>query len=192
MNLIPVLLFAFASGITPGPNNTLLLHSGARYGYQRSLPHIIGITLGMVPLFAFVGFFLSEIQNHFPKAQTVLFAVCGAYIIYLSIKIASARMPSQNSQQHGEPWSAVKAAGFQWFNPKVWMMAISVYGSGMGGGDGCLRIFTIIAIFALVCFPTMSIWTLFGTQLKSILRNPVGFRILHLSLGLLLATSWIF
>lgn len=191
-SITPIFLFALASGITPGPNNTLLLHSGAHHGYRKSLPHLLGITLGMIPLFYLVGTFLSQIQLRFPHVQSILFAISGAYILFLSIKIASAPQPGEGSNRNQSPWSISHAAAFQWLNPKVWMMAVSVFGSGMGGGSGLLRTTVVTAIFALVCFPTMSIWTLFGTKLKSILRNPVGFRVFHISLAIILSASFLF
>ena len=42
--------FAFISSITPGPNNILLMSSGALFGWQRSLPHLGGILLGFAIL----------------------------------------------------------------------------------------------------------------------------------------------
>jgi len=37
--LFALITFAFASSITPGPNNLMLMASGANYGFRRTLPH---------------------------------------------------------------------------------------------------------------------------------------------------------
>ena len=43
--IIPLVAFAFVSSITPGPNNLMLLASAANYGFKRSLPQKLGISL---------------------------------------------------------------------------------------------------------------------------------------------------
>ena len=54
--LLPALLgFAFVSSITPGPNNLMLLASGANFGLRRSVPHILGIGLGHSFMIVVVG-----------------------------------------------------------------------------------------------------------------------------------------
>ena len=44
--LTALLAFAFVSSITPGPNNIMLLASGANFGLRRTVPHMLGIALG--------------------------------------------------------------------------------------------------------------------------------------------------
>ena len=39
-------LFAFVSTFTPGPNNIMLMTSGANVGFARTIPHMLGIALG--------------------------------------------------------------------------------------------------------------------------------------------------
>jgi threonine/homoserine/homoserine lactone efflux protein len=42
----PLALFALVGSITPGPNNILLMRSGASFGLRRTVGHILGIQLG--------------------------------------------------------------------------------------------------------------------------------------------------
>ena len=44
------MLFALVTTITPGPNNTMLLASGVNFGFRRTLPHLFGISAGVVLL----------------------------------------------------------------------------------------------------------------------------------------------
>ena len=46
--ILPLAMFAFVSSVTPGPNNVMLTASGATFGYRRSVPHMLGICLGVV------------------------------------------------------------------------------------------------------------------------------------------------
>ena len=44
--LLGLMLFAFVTSITPGPNNLMLLASGVNFGFRRTLPHMFGIGIG--------------------------------------------------------------------------------------------------------------------------------------------------
>ena len=39
-------IYTLVMSITPGPNNIMLLASGARFGFRRTLPHLLGVTAG--------------------------------------------------------------------------------------------------------------------------------------------------
>ena len=40
--------FYFTMFFTPGPNNAMLTASGMKFGFVRTLPHLIGIPLGHI------------------------------------------------------------------------------------------------------------------------------------------------
>ena len=42
----PLLLFAAAMCLTPGPNVVMVTASAVNFGFRRAVPHILGITLG--------------------------------------------------------------------------------------------------------------------------------------------------
>lgn len=117
-------LFAFVSSITPGPNNTMLLASGVNFGFRRSMPHALGISIGFMLLVICVGLGLGEVFKLFPWAYTLLRYVGAAYLLYLAWKIANAGGMSDNPDEHGKPMTFLGAAAFQWVNPKAWIMAL--------------------------------------------------------------------
>jgi threonine/homoserine/homoserine lactone efflux protein len=47
--------FAFVTTVTPGPNNLMLLASGANFGFKKTLPHMVGIVVGLSALTLVVG-----------------------------------------------------------------------------------------------------------------------------------------
>ncbi len=53
--LWPLVMFAFVSTVTPGPNNIMLMTSGANVGFVRTLPHMLGIVLGFSLMLLLVG-----------------------------------------------------------------------------------------------------------------------------------------
>ena len=53
--LIPIVSFALAASVTPGPNTIMVTASGANYGFARTNPHILGVTFGFPVMIVAVG-----------------------------------------------------------------------------------------------------------------------------------------
>ena len=121
---LALLAFAFVSSITPGPNNFMLLTSGANFGFRRTIPHMFGIAVGFGTLLLAVGFGLGALLEQFPTLHLVLKIAGGSYLLFLAWKIAGSRSLA-NDETVARPISLLQAAAFQWVNPKAWMMALS-------------------------------------------------------------------
>lgn len=194
MNLSPDLLLAFAlfalvTSVTPGPNNTMLLASGVNFGFNRSIPHVLGISCGLFILVLAVGMGLGAVFEAFPALYGVLRYVGAAYLLYLAWKIARSGPVSEEEQGQGKPLGYWSAAAFQWVNPKAWIMAmgaISTYTPQQGYFSNVL---VIAAVFALINAPTVSLWAACGSLLRNVLRSPRGLRLFNVSMALLLVIS---
>jgi len=116
--------FALVSSITPGPNNVMVMASGANFGLRRTVPHILGIACGFVVMLLLVGLGLARLFEMFPVIRLVLTVVSALYLLWLAWKIAHAA-PFGSDSARGRPFSFLQAALFQWVNPKAWMMALS-------------------------------------------------------------------
>jgi threonine/homoserine/homoserine lactone efflux protein len=180
-------LFAFVSSSTPGPNNLMLMASGANFGFIRSIPHMLGISIGfMVMLFA-VGAGLVQIFDRFRVIYDVLKIASVIYMLWLAWKIANAATITKNAQA-GAPMTFLQAATFQWVNPKAWAMAltaITVYvgvASLLWLGVGAL-------IFAVVNLPSASMWTFAGQQMQRFLTNPRRLHAYNWTMAALLIAS---
>lgn len=84
--LIALCSFALVSTVTPGPNNMMLLASGAQYGYARTLPHMLGIVVGVAGLMICTLMGVGALFTVFPFLYTVLKALGIAYLLWLSYK----------------------------------------------------------------------------------------------------------
>ncbi len=122
--LVAFVLFAFVSSITPGPNNTMLLSSGVNFGFNRTVPHMLGISCGFAVMVLAVGLGLGAVFKAYPLLYTVLRYAGAAYLLYLAYKIATSGPVRDTGGQEGRPMSFLAAAAFQWVNPKAWVMAI--------------------------------------------------------------------
>jgi len=198
-DLLPALVaFAFVSSITPGPNNLMLMSSGANFGFQRTIPHMLGVGLGFVFMLLMVGVGLIQLFDLYPQSYSVLKVFSVVYLIYLAYKIATSAAPATghdktdnedtNINQQGTPMNFLQAASFQWVNPKAWTMAltaISVYSPSRN-----LESIVIVAIvFGLINLPSVSLWTVLGQQLRRMLTSATKLRMFNMTMAMLLLAS---
>jgi threonine/homoserine/homoserine lactone efflux protein len=127
--------FAFVAGVTPGPNNLMLMTSGVKYGLRPTLPHMAGVVLGFGLMIAVVGLGLDILFQRFPQILPILRIAGSIYMIWLALKIALAK-PIDEVEAGGRPIGFLAAAGFQWVNPKAWVMALSALAAYAGVVDG--------------------------------------------------------
>lgn len=188
--LLPVAIFGFASGITPGPNNFMLLASGVNFGFRRTLPHMAGIVAGGISLFLAVGLGLGAIIQTFPELHFVLKIAGSAYLLYLAWKIANSRsMKSSNKGDATKPLTFAQAALFQWINPKAWVMALTVFALYANPMFPFGSVLFITAVLSAMTLPCISTWAGFGVALRGYLDDPVRLKWFNIAMGLLLAAS---
>ena len=184
-------LFAFVSSITPGPNNLMLMASGANFGLRRSLPHMSGVALGFILMLILVGVGLVQIFDAYPVSYTILKIVSVGYLLFLAWKIARASAPGeteQGAEPTGRPITFLQAAAFQWVNPKAWAMALTAT-SVYAPDPSILGILTVAGIFALINYPCVGSWTLLGQQMRRILTNARRLRAFNWTMAALLVAS---
>jgi threonine/homoserine/homoserine lactone efflux protein len=181
-------LYAFVATITPGPNNMMVLASGVKFGFMRTLPHMFGITIGFSVMLLLVGFGLGQVFERYPVVYTLLRYGGGAYMLYLAWKIATAGPPEEGGKA-ARPLNFVEAAAFQWVNPKAWIMGVTAM-AAYTAADQYLRSVALVSlVFAIICLPSVSVWTLFGAALKRWLADPRHLKIFNIGMGLALALS---
>lgn len=183
--LFALSLFSIISSITPGPNNIMVLSSGVNFGLRRSMPHILGISLGFFVLCMACGMGLGSLLLQFPSLHTTLKMLAAMYLLYLAYKIASSRSLS-HAAESSQPFSLMQAAMFQWVNPKGWMMAISAMILYTIPEQPFYSTLWVSIIFGLLCFPCILIWCLFGTLLRQFLSDPQRLKYFNICMGLLL------
>ncbi|MGL4439316.1 MAG: LysE family translocator [Bosea sp. (in: a-proteobacteria)] len=188
--LMALVVFAFVSSITPGPNNMMLLASGVNFGFRRSVPHMLGIGIGFMVLLLCVGLGLGQVLERFPVIYTTLKYVGAAYMLWLAWKIArSGPMSDQPSQNAGSPMTFVGAAAFQWVNPKAWVMAVSAMATYTTPSQYLFSVILVTLIFGAVNIPSVSTWTVFGVGLRRFLADPKLCRIFNIAMALALVAS---
>ena len=187
-DVLPALaLFAFVSSATPGPNNLMLMASGANYGFRRTIPHMLGISTGFLVLMLLTGVGLVRVFEIYPAIYTALTVLSIAYLLYLAWKIANAA-PVKERQATGQPMTFLQAAAFQWVNPKAWAMALTGITVYVADG-GAMMLFAAAVLFASVNLPSVTIWTVLGQQMARFLTNPSRLRMFNWTMAALLIAS---
>lgn len=189
--LLALLVYAFVSSITPGPNNFMLLASGVNFGFVRTIPHMVGIGIGFVSLLVGVGFGLGAVLSAFPALHLALKIVGGTYLLYLAWKIAMSRKLGSDREERDRPMTLLQAAAFQWINPKAWVMAVTAMAIYTNPNAPFISVFFIAVVFGLVNFPSVSCWAGFGVALRGFLSDPVRLKWFNIAMGVMLAaTLW--
>ncbi len=189
--LFALLVYAFVTSITPGPNNLMLLASGVNFGFARSVPHMLGIGIGFVVLLLAVGLGLGAVLTAFPVLHTALKVAGAAYLLYLAWKIAMARSMDSKGRQDARPLTFLDAAAFQWVNPKAWVMAITAMAVYSNPDRPLWSMLVVAMAFGIVNLPCVSVWAGFGTGLRGFLSDPMRLKWFNIAMGLLLAaTLW--
>ncbi|QPM91160.1 LysE family translocator [Pseudooceanicola algae] len=183
-----IFAFCFVSTVTPGPNNLMVMASGANYGYRRTLPHMLGVAVGFSLMVLLVGLGLMQLFDRFAMLRDILTVACVIYLLYLAWKVAHATPPQGGAEDGARPMGFFQAAAFQWVNPKAWTMALSAI--TLFAPERNLLGVTLIALcFGLVCMPALSLWTLLGQQVQRWLGNPARLRIFNWTMAVLLVAS---
>ena len=168
--LIALISYYFVMYITPGPNNAMVLTSGLKFGFIKSIPHISGITIGHVLQLILVCFGLGKIFIIFPFLQNILKILCAIYLLYLGYKIVGSF--SKIKEDRSRPLKFHEAALFQIVNPKAWTIS-SMAASGFlpKEGDLIVSIIFISSIALIVCPISISPWAAFGSAIKNLVKN---------------------
>jgi len=180
--------FAVVSSITPGPNNLMLMSSGANYGFKSTIPHMLGVGLGFTFMIALVGLGIMQLFDAFPITYSILKIASLIYLVYLAIKIATAGPANTETSRQSRPMTFMQAAAFQWVNPKAWTMAltaISVYAPS----HSLIAVLTVALVFGALNIPCITSWILLGQKIQVFLTNPIRLRVFNIIMALMLLGS---
>ena len=169
-SIFALITFYFVMYITPGPNNAMVLTSGLKFGFLKSIPHMTGITIGHVTQLILVCLGLGKIFQVFPEIQNILKILCAIYLLYLSYKIIGSFSKIKNDESR--PLRFYEAALFQIVNPKAWTIS-SMAASGFLSENGSLflSIIFIASVALIICPLSISPWAAFGSGIKNLVKN---------------------
>jgi threonine/homoserine/homoserine lactone efflux protein len=173
---------------TPGPNNLMLMASSAKFGFGRTIPHGLGVSIGFALMVVVVGLGLGEVFRVLPWLEPVLKVLAAVNLLWLAWTLLGLRIKDEGARER--PLTFLQAAGFQWINPKAWALAVSFVAMVVGAGPGR---FVGIAVVGLACLVIGALssptWMLFGDRLESLLKRSGGERFLGVVMAVLVVAS---
>ena len=183
--------FYFTMFFTPGPNNAMLTASGMKFGFVKTIPHLIGISLGHVLQIGLTCFGLANLFLIYPEVQLYMKILCFLYLLYLGWKMIGSFNLIQ--KKTGRPLKLYEASLFQFINPKAWSIAFAVASGFFPAEENILiGIFFVTITAAIICFPTISLWALFGSGLRKFVNNEKMKTIIEYLLAVLLVLTGLF
>lgn len=186
--LLAIAAFGVVSSITPGPNNLMLMTSGANFGFKRTLSHWLGVDIGFAVMIVLVGLGVMQLFDLYPASYTILKWVSAAYLLYLAYAIATSTDGINANKSTAKPMTFMQAALFQWVNPKAWTMALSAI-TIYAPDQSLWAVVIVAAVFAVVNLPCTATWVVLGLKLQSWLNTAKRLKIFNYSMALLLVLS---
>lgn len=189
--LLAFSLFTLAGAITPGPNNTISTLSGATFGFKKTLPQMLGVTVGYPLMLAALGLGLGEVFKIVPWLHNAMRYVGAAFLLYLAWKLVRANAP--RSAGTARPVGFFEALFFQWLNPKAWSIALGAIAAFTTPGLATDAFLWEVAVFtfvsAIITFPSLVLWCLFGVAISAMLKDEKKRRIFNYALAAILVLS---
>ena len=182
---IGLVSFYFVMYVTPGPNNAMVLTSGIKFGFSKTIPHMSGITIGHVLQVIVVCLGIGKIFQIFPEIQNILKIICAAYLLYLGYKIIGSF--SKIKEDGSRPLNFYEAALFQIVNPKAWTISTMVASGFLPNDENLFISILFISITALIICPmSISVWAAFGSGIRNLVKNNKKKAIVEYFLAILL------
>ena len=168
--LIALTSFYFVMYVTPGPNNAMVLTSGIKFGFSKTIPHMSGITIGHVLQTIIVCLGLGKVFQMFPEIQDTLKIICALYLLYLGYKIIGSF--SKIKDDGSRPLKFYEASLFQLVNPKAWTISTMVASGFLPKDERLIISISFISITALIICPlSISVWAAFGSGIRNLVKN---------------------
>ena len=187
---VALITFYFVMFVTPGPNNIMLTTSGIKYGFKKTIPHILGIPLGHFFQISLVSLGLGTLFQNYPLIQEILKVAGCLYLFFLAYKMFGSLSIKENKKKTGRPLKFYEASLFQVLNPKAWVVAITAVSVFFPKDEHFITgIFYLAAIAPIICLPSISVWALFGSGIRAFVSNPKMKQIIEIVMAFLLIAT---
>ena len=186
--LVALVTFAFVGSVSPGPNNAVLWASGLRFGFRRSIPHVLGTALGIGMLVVGVAAGIGVVLEAAPALELVLKLVGSSYLLYVAFLVVGSGAVGRTNVSH--PLSLWQAVAFQCVNPKAWIFAVAAVGTFLPPElHRLVGVIVLTGTLMLVVVGSSSIWAVGGAALGQIVDNERTRRAVSICLAILLVAS---
>jgi threonine/homoserine/homoserine lactone efflux protein len=187
-DILSIALFWFVAAYTPGPNNIVASYSGFNFGIKKTIPHILGTTLGFTSLVFFLTVGLINIFKLFPIIQVLIRYLGTLFLLYLAYKISFSKTAAETERVN--PVKFIETFLFQYLNPKGVMVAIVVVSTYVDLGENYINYATQVILLALIFSgSSITLWTFIGKFLRKFATNEKFIKYFNYVMSVLLLLS---
>ncbi len=163
--LYTLILFGIVTAFTPGPNNIMASHSGFNFGFQKTIPLMLGVIFGWTALLISMEAGLIFVFQKFQILQSIIKILGSFFLIYLAYKIAFSK--SKDSENIKQPIGFIDTFLFQFINPKGVVVAMITVSTFVDAQFNYLRDSIIVTVvFFFMAVGSISSWCLLGKYLR--------------------------
>jgi threonine/homoserine/homoserine lactone efflux protein len=174
------------AAITPGPNNVIVMRAAATRGFGGAVPAIVGIVLGGLGLLALVLTGVLPLFAALPWARPVVVAAGCVYLGWLGLRLATSPPVTHEARSTSRSSRLWPCAGFQFLNPKSWVLTLSACAAVSADADASQVLFGLGAMLVLIPAICLAIWSMLGAALARFLLHDSQRRRFDRFMGLLL------
>ena len=186
--ILSIALFWFVAAFTPGPNNVVASYSGFNFGITKTIPLILGVTLGFTSLIFFLTICLINVFKIFPILQNILKYLGTLFLLYLAYKISFSK--SSKEEEKKNPVTFFDTYFFQFLNPKGVLFGIIIVSTYLELGENYLSYAIQIVLLAFIFSSTsITLWTFIGKFLRKFATNDKFINYFNYAMSLLLLLS---
>ena len=160
---------SFSLGFTPGPNNAIASYSGFNFGIKKTIPLILGVSLGYTTLVIIINFALISTFKQFPIIQEIIRILGTFFLIYLAYKIAASNTSQDEIKKN--PVSFFDTFIFQFVNPKGVMAALTLISKFVSESNYLMTSIMVIIVCSVTAFLSITTWTFLGKFLRKFATN---------------------
>lgn len=178
------------AALTPGPNNLVVLRTASRDGLRGALPAIAGVVLGGLALLCMMAVGAGTAFAAWPALRRWLGIAGAAYLLWLGAALVVDGLRANRSHVDVDaalPAGTLGLIGFQFLNPKSWVMVLTVIASVPA--DGLRGYLPLAALFVAIPTGCLLLWAALGALLARWLSRPRVRRGTDVGMGALLVAS---
>ncbi|QIC04843.1 LysE family transporter [Brevibacillus sp. 7WMA2] len=171
MPFLSMLLYAFVSSFTPGPNNIMAMLFANKYGFKQTLRFCLGVGAGFFVIIVMSCYFNLVLKNFIPKIELIMSILGAAYMIYLAIKIITSTNHDQDTDRDKSN-SFLAGMLLQFVNPKGILYGITVISTFIIPYHTLhLSLLYNSLLLAFIGFMGTFSWSVFGSIFKTVLSK---------------------
>lgn len=157
---------------SPGPANIVFALSGAKQGFRRSIPLLVGVDLVYIICSLIIGFGLGEFLKTYPMLLVVIKLLGIFYLFYLVYKFLKP-VSSEQGATPGAIYTFYDGVILQALNPKGWTMLFVMFSLFLDGSfDHTTQVIYLVVMVAIVNISTHVIWIIAGSMITQYIANP--------------------